>query len=88
MILAKRFIKMPTENLARREIEVMTLTAIGKTRPEISQVLHLSKETVKDYIARSCRKLHAVNKTHAVALAVTLGLITPFKRRTPKDTAK
>lgn len=85
MIPARRIIDMPTEKLARREIEVMTLTAVGKTRPEISQILCLSKETVKDYIVRSCRKLHAVNKTHAVALAVTLGLITPFIRRTSKD---
>ena len=88
MIFTKRAIKMPTEELARREIEVMTLTAIGKTRGEISQTLHLSKETVKDYIHRACSKLHAVNKTHAVALALTLGLITPFKWRTPRDMAK
>lgn len=88
MIIARRIIKIPTEALARREVEVMTLTAIGNTRGEISEALSLSKETVKDYIARSCRKLHAVNKTHAVALAVTLGLITPFKRRSPKQAAK
>lgn len=84
---AKRGIT-PAAKLTRREIEVMTLTAMGKTRGEISQSSSISKETVKDYAVRACRKLHAVNKTHAVALAVTLGLITPFKRRNLKDAAK
>lgn len=77
-------IKMPTEKLTRREVEVMTLTAIGKTRSEIAQILSLSEETVKDYVIRACRKLHAVNKTHAAVLAVTLGLVVPYSKRTRK----
>jgi DNA-binding CsgD family transcriptional regulator len=77
-----------TEKLTRREIEVMTLTAIGKKRNDISQSLSISEGTVKDYIARACHKLHAVNKTHAVALAVAMGLITPFARKNQKDAAK
>lgn len=77
---AKEGMTAPTAKLTRREHEVMTLTAIGKTRNEISRSLSISEETVKDYIVRACRKLRAVNKTHAVALAVTLGLITPYER--------
>lgn len=80
--------KTPTEKLTRREIEVMTLTALGKTRSAISQTLSISEETVKDYIVRACRKLNATNKTHAVALAVTLRLITPCKQRSHKDATK
>jgi DNA-binding CsgD family transcriptional regulator len=85
---AKGSIKMPTETLTKREIEVMTLTATGKTRNEISQILSLSEETVKDYIVRACRKLNAVNKTHAAVLAVILGLITPYETRSPKKAGK
>jgi len=85
---AKGGVKTPTEKLTPREIEVMTLTAKGKTRGEISRILSLSEETVKDYIARACRKLDAVNKTHAVALAVMLGLITPCGQRTPANATK
>jgi LuxR family quorum sensing-dependent transcriptional regulator len=81
---AKEGMKMSTEKLTRREIEVMTLTAKGKTRGEISQLLSLSEKTVKDYIVRACKKLRAVNKTHAVALALTSGLISPFGQRNPR----
>ena len=88
MTRAKSTTKMPTKRLTQREIEVITLTAVGKTRGEISQRLSISEETVKDYIFRACRKLHAVNKTHSVALAVTLGLITPFGRRNPRGATK
>ena len=78
MIFCKHAIKMPSEKLTPREIEVMTLTAYGKTRCEISQILTLSEETVKDYVVRACRKLNAANKTHAITIALILGLIAPY----------
>jgi DNA-binding CsgD family transcriptional regulator len=63
--------------LAPREIEVITWTARGKTRWEISQILSISEETVKDYLENACKKLGATNKTHATALALVHGLIRP-----------
>jgi len=70
---------IPTERLTPREIEVITLTARGKRRGEISAALSLSEETVKGYIERVCRKLNASNKTHASIIAFTLGLIRPYQ---------
>jgi DNA-binding CsgD family transcriptional regulator len=70
---------IPDKKLTPRETQVITFTAYGKTRSEISQILSISEETVKAYIERTCRKLNAVNKTHAATVALTLGLISPYK---------
>ena len=69
----------PTKSLTLREAEVMTWTAHGKTRSEISIILSISKETVKNYIENACHKLDAVNKTQAAAMAVALGIISPYR---------
>jgi DNA-binding CsgD family transcriptional regulator len=79
MTRSKNTIKVPTEKMTSREIEVITFTAIGKTRSEISKILTLSEETVKVYVERACRKLNAVNKANAITIAMTLGLIAPYK---------
>ena len=68
----------PPERLTSREVEVMTWTAHGKTRGEISTILSISEETVKYYTENACCKLKAVNKTHAASKAIALGLIKPF----------
>ncbi|MFY9288603.1 MAG: helix-turn-helix transcriptional regulator [Alphaproteobacteria bacterium] len=72
-------IKAPTTKLTGREAEILALTAHGKTRGEISTILSIKEETVKAYIERGRIKLNAANKTHAVAIAITLNLIVPFK---------
>ena len=72
--------RMPTEKLTRREIEVLALTAVGNTRVEVSRILSVSEETIKAHLENACRKLHATNKTHAITIAMTLGLIEPYPR--------
>jgi len=67
----------PSIKLTPREIEVMTWTARGKTRWEISTLLSISEETVKAHLEHACRKLGVSNKTHATALAIIHGLIAP-----------
>ena len=62
--------------LSPRESEVMMWTACGKTCEEISTFLFLSKETIRAQIKSACRKLNASNKTHAIAIALTHGLLT------------
>lgn len=61
-----------------RELEIMSWTAQGKTRGEISIILSISEATVKTHLERACRKLNAVNKTQAVAIAVSQGVIAPL----------
>jgi DNA-binding CsgD family transcriptional regulator len=67
--------KLPTEKLTSREIEVMTWAARGKTYGEISVLLSIGKDTAKDHMEHARSKLKAKNKTHAIAIAMSLGLI-------------
>ncbi len=61
--------------LSRQETNVLTLAAGGKTYPEISKLLRMSEDTAREHVDRVRYKLDAVNKTHAVAVAMSLGLI-------------
>jgi LuxR family quorum sensing-dependent transcriptional regulator len=61
--------------LTIREREIMTLVAQGKTYLEISKLLSLSTETIKTHVQKVCRKLEAINRTHAVAIAVNHKLV-------------
>jgi DNA-binding CsgD family transcriptional regulator len=64
-------------NLSPRELEILTWTARGKTRWEISSILSISDDTVKRHLDHSCQKLNVCNKTHAVAIALQHALIWP-----------
>jgi DNA-binding CsgD family transcriptional regulator len=61
--------------LSRRERECLQWTAAGKTTWEISAILEISQNTIDGYIATAGRKLGAVNRTQAVAVALRRGLI-------------
>lgn len=61
--------------LSSRETECLTLAAQGKTYNEIGAILGLSFASIKSYLDCSRYKLHASNVTHAVAIAISLGLI-------------
>ena len=62
--------------LSKREQEVLQWAAEGKTEWEIGTILGLSEHTVEKFIRSARGKLHAGNRTHAVAQAIRLGLIT------------
>lgn len=62
--------------LSSREIECLTWVAHGKTDHEISIILGRSHAGVRYHITRTCAKLDAVNRTHAVFRAVQLGYIS------------
>lgn len=67
----------PDLRLTPREIEIITWTARGKTKWEISEILKISETTVKTHLDSACKKLGASNKTHATAVALIHGLIIP-----------
>jgi DNA-binding CsgD family transcriptional regulator len=65
--------KLPS--ISKRELECLRLTANGYTSEEIARVLKLSVHTANQYLANTAQKLDAVNRMHAVAKALRLGLI-------------
>jgi LuxR family quorum sensing-dependent transcriptional regulator len=56
--------------LTAREREVLTWIAAGKSAWEIGQILSIAKRTVDEHAQTAARKLGAVNRTQAVAIAL------------------
>jgi two-component system, NarL family, response regulator len=61
--------------LTDREIEVLEHLARGLSREDIATALHISAETVKSHVKSILPKLHAADRTEAVARAFELGLL-------------
>jgi LuxR family transcriptional regulator len=61
--------------LSRRELEVLKLSADGKTAYEIARILNLSERTVNFHVHRSIEKLGVNNKIAAVIAATRSGAI-------------
>jgi LuxR family quorum sensing-dependent transcriptional regulator len=56
--------------LTSREQEVLAWVASGKSAWEIGEILSIAKRTVDEHAQTAFRKLGAVNRTHAVAIAL------------------
>jgi DNA-binding NarL/FixJ family response regulator len=63
------------DELTEREREVLNLLAQGASNRDIGAKLFLAEGTVKNHVSNILAKLHAANRTHAVALAREQGLI-------------
>ena len=61
--------------LTPREREVLTWVARGKSAWEIARILSIAKRTVDEHVAIAMRNLGAVNRAHAVAIAILERLI-------------
>jgi DNA-binding CsgD family transcriptional regulator len=61
--------------LSPREIDAMTLLAMGYSRAQVADTLTISEHTLRVYIESARFKLGALNTTHAVARAMSRGLI-------------
>jgi LuxR family quorum sensing-dependent transcriptional regulator len=61
--------------LTPREREVLTWAAQGKSAWEIGEILKIAKRTADEHTQSAFRKLGAVNKTQAVAIALRDGII-------------
>lgn len=64
-----------SQPLSPREIDAMTLLAIGYSRAQVAETLSISEHTLRVYIESARFKLGATNTTHAVARALSRGLI-------------
>jgi len=63
--------------LTSREREVLTWVALGKSAWEIGEILKISERTVEWHVENTCRKLDAVNRTQAIAIALRDRIIQP-----------
>lgn len=63
--------------LTKRETEVLTWVARGKTYWETGQILSLKEDTIKKYMQRIFALLQVNNQPHAIAKAIINGLIIP-----------
>ena len=74
-ILESEGVKFENANLSPREIECLKWAAAGKTYWETGTVMNITEATVKFFIENARTKLGAVNKTQAVAKAMSAGII-------------
>ncbi|MBR0852102.1 autoinducer binding domain-containing protein [Bradyrhizobium diazoefficiens] len=63
--------------LTPREREAIAWASQGKSAWEIGEILNITQRTAEEHLATAARKLGAVNRTHAVAIAIRLNIINP-----------
>lgn len=63
--------------LTRRELEVLKWIKEGKSSWEAGAILSISERTVKFHLGNIFKKLNVVNRSHAVAKAISLELLDP-----------
>lgn len=66
---------MLTPTLSPRELSVMTYLAKGMNRAQAAAELQISEHTLRVYVESARHKLGAMNTTHAVARALSIGII-------------
>lgn len=79
----------PTDavRLSTNEFAVLTLIAMGQTNAEIGRTLFTASKTVERYVSTLITKLRARNRSHAVAIAVTSGLLRLPHRKLNSESA-
>ncbi|WP_411892415.1 helix-turn-helix transcriptional regulator [Yoonia sp. SDW83-1] len=65
----------PVRALSPRETDALTYLGMGYSRGQVADLLNISEHTLRAYIESARFKLGALNTTHAVARAITEGLI-------------
>ena len=65
-------------DLTKREIEVLSLVAEGKTNREIADALFITENTAKVHMRSIMDKLHVRNRQQAVRLATQKGIVSPW----------
>lgn len=61
--------------LSTREVEVLKLVAVGNSNRKIAAALGISEETAKGHVKSLIGKLNANDRTHAVTVGLTRGII-------------
>jgi len=67
--------RLPEEALTTRELQVLELIALGNGTQQVAAQLSIARETVRMHTRSILAKLSAKDRTHAVAIAVTRGIL-------------
>lgn len=63
-------------SLTRRQLEILSHVARGRTNRQIGEVLGISERTVRNHMRTIGQRLSSTDRTHAVVLAIGHGWIT------------
>jgi DNA-binding NarL/FixJ family response regulator len=74
-VAAKLADSMAHPELSERELQVLEKMALGKSNKEIGQALFISEYTVKNHVKTILKKLNALGRTEAIAIASERGLV-------------
>ena len=74
-VAAKLADSMAQPELSQRELQVLRQMALGKSNKEIGQALYISESTVKHHLKVVFKKLNAIGRTEAIAIASKRGLV-------------
>ena len=74
-VAAKLADSMAQPELSSRELQILRQMAPGKSNKEIGQLLHISEYTVKNHVRSILKKLNAIGRTEAIAIASERGLV-------------
>ena len=74
-LAAKLVDSMAQPELSERELEILKQMALGKSNKEIGQALFISEYTVKNHVRSILKKLNAIGRTEAIAIASGRGLV-------------
>jgi len=79
-VLSSNFAAKLAESIARpqlskRERQVLTHLAYGRSNKEIAQILYISEHTAKAHVRSIMTKLNAYSRTEVIAIATKHGLI-------------
>lgn len=77
--------EQPRAYITARERETLLLAANGHTNRSIARVMGLTEDTVKTRMVKLRRKLCAVDRTQAVAIALAVGLLSLDDVTVPAD---
>ena len=70
--------KKASDNLTRREREILVLITKGKLNKEIANELNITERTVKNHIANLFKKINVYDRTQAAVYAIKCGIYSLY----------
>lgn len=74
-LTAKLVDSMAQPELSESELQILKQMALGKSNKEVGQALYISEYTVKNHVRAILKKLNAIGRTEAIAIASGRGLV-------------